>query len=113
LGAPLDVEDAVGRIATGRGKDSIAAVCCVEVVPIQEDSVVVRSPWQTDVKKVGSCSGELSIAVGRHNHRGKGLVIQCVREWQRNRGGAVVGMIPGIGRAWHDTAAYLSDRVMV
>ena len=50
---------------------------------------------------------ELRIAVGRQIDRGEGLVVQGVREWQRNGGYRIVPVIADVGRAWHDAAAYL------
>ena len=37
----------------------------------------------------------------------KGLVVQGVREGQRDGGDLIVPMIADVGRAWHDAAAYL------
>ena len=39
LVAPLDVEDSVGRSATDRGKDAIATVYRVEIVPVRENRI--------------------------------------------------------------------------
>jgi hypothetical protein len=56
---------------------------------------------------------ELRITVGRQIDRVEGLVVQRVREGQRDCGHRIILVIADIDRAWHDTAAYLSDRVMV
>jgi hypothetical protein len=78
------------------------------VIPVREDGVVVRGPRQrTDIGEGRVGSRELRIAVGRHVDAVKGLVVQGVRERQRNGGYLIVSVIAAIGRAWHDIAAYL------
>ena len=64
LRAPFDVEDAIGRRATYRGKYAKPTVDQIQIVPIWQDRVVVSGPWQALVAKgrIGSC--ELGIAVG-------------------------------------------------
>ena len=44
---------------------------------------------------------------------GEGLVVQRVREGQRDGGHRIIPVIADVGRAWHDAAADLSYRVMV
>ena len=56
---------------------------------------------------------ELHCAVGLHIHSRVGLVVQRIRERQRDGGRAVVAMIASVRRAWHDTAPYLRYVVMV
>jgi hypothetical protein len=67
----------------------------------------VGGPWQALVGK--GCIGcrELGIAVGRQINAGEGLIVQRVREGQRNGGHRIVPVIAYVGRAWHDAAAYL------
>ena len=55
--------------------------------------------------RVGGC--ELRIAVGRQIDRGEGLIVQRVREGQRDGGHRIIPVIADVGRAWHDAAAYL------
>ena len=115
--APFNVEDPVGRCARHRGEytarsagESRAPGVCIGalVVPVREDRVVVTDPWQrTDIGKGRIGSRKLRIAVGRHVDAVKGLVVQGVRERQRNVGYLIVPMIAAIGRPWHDAAAYL------
>jgi hypothetical protein len=61
--------------------------------------------------RIGGC--ELRIAVGRQINAGEGLIVQTVREWQRDGGDRIIPVIADIGRAWHDAAADLSYGVMV
>jgi hypothetical protein len=115
--APFNVEDPVGRSARHRGEDtasstreSRAAAVCVSalVIPVREDRVVVTDPRQrTDIGKGRIGSRKLRIAVGRYVDAVKGLVVQSVRERQRNVGYLIVPVIAAIGRPWHDAAAYL------
>jgi hypothetical protein len=56
---------------------------------------------------------ELRITVGRQIDQVEGLVVQRVREGQRNGDHRIIPVIAGVGRAWHDAASYLSYRVMV
>ena len=55
--------------------------------------------------RIGGC--ELRIAVGRQIDRVEGLVVQRVREGQRDGGDRVIPVIADVGRAWHDAAGYL------
>ena len=64
-------------------------------------------PRQANVSKVGSHGRELGIAIRRQIDRSEALVVQRVREWQRNGGDGIIPVIADVGRAWHDTAAYL------
>jgi hypothetical protein len=104
---PLDVEDAVGRSATYRCEYAKPAVDQIQVVPVRVDGVVVGGPWQALVSKgrIGGC--ELGIAIGRQIDRGEGLVVQRVREGQRDGGHRIIPVIAYVGGAWHDAAAYL------
>lgn len=116
-GAPFNIEDPVGRSARHRGEDtaysarearapgvSIGAL----VVPVGKDGVVVSGPRQrADVGKSRIGSRKLGIAVGRHVDAGKGLVVQGVRERQRDVSYLIVPMIATIGRPSDDAAAYL------
>jgi hypothetical protein len=68
----------------------------------------VSGPRQrTNVGKSRIGSRKLGIAVGRHIDAGKGLVVQGVRERQRDVSYLIVPMIATIGRPCHDVAAYL------
>src|SRR6266404_4761637 len=111
LRPPFDVQDAVGRGASDRGKDPKPTVYRVQVVPIWEDRVVMSGPWQANVGKVSIRRRELGIAVRRQIHRVKGLIIKRKGEGQRKCGDAVVAMIADIRRARHDTAGSLNDIV--
>jgi hypothetical protein len=73
----------------------------------------VGGPWQALVSegRIGGC--ELRIAVGRQIDAGEGLVVQTVREWQRDGGDRIIPVIADVRRAWHDGAPYLSYGVMV
>ena len=90
---PLDVEDTIGRNAGYRGVNaaggtgvSRAAGHCIgaQVVPVWEDAVVVREPWQANVGKGGIRGRELGIAVGRDIDARVGLIVEAVTEWQSN-----------------------------
>jgi hypothetical protein len=115
--APFDIEDPVGRSARHRGEDSAGSTreSCAPalrigalVVPVGEDGVVVGGPRQrTDIGESRVGSRELRIAVGRHVDAVKGVIVQGVRERQRNVGYLIVPMIAAIGRPCDDAAAYL------
>jgi hypothetical protein len=107
LRAPLDIEDAVGSSATDRCEYPEPAVDQVQVIPVWEDRVVVRSPRQALVGEGRVGGHKLRIAVGRQLDRGEALVVQRVRERQRDGGDRIVPVIADVGRAWHDAAAYL------
>jgi hypothetical protein len=112
LCTPFDVEDAVGRSATYRCEYAGRAIDQIQVVPVREDRVVVGGPRRTDVAEGSIGSRELGIAVGRKIDGGEGLVVQRVRERQRDGGDRIVPVIAYVGRAWHDTAPYLSYHVL-
>jgi hypothetical protein len=61
--------------------------------------------------RIGGC--ELRIAVGRQINAGEGLIVQTVREGQRDGGHRIIPVIADVRRARHDGAPYLTDRVMV
>jgi hypothetical protein len=72
----------------------------------------VGEPWQALVGK-GRVSGrELRVAIGRQIDRGEALVVQRVREGQRDGGYRIIPVIADVGRAWHDAAAYLIEHVL-
>jgi hypothetical protein len=73
----------------------------------------VTGPRQgTDIGESRVRGRKLRIAVGRHVDAGKGLVVQGVRERQRDVGYLIVPVIAAIGRPWHDVAPYLSEHVL-
>src|SRR5206468_3765606 len=113
LRPPLNVEDAVGSIATYRGEYTKPTVDQIQVVPVREDRVVVAGQRQAlgEEDRIRGC--ELRIAVGRQIDQVEGLVVQRVREGQRNGDHRIIPVIASVGRAWHDAASYLSYRVMV
>jgi len=113
LRPPLNVEDAVRRTATYRGEYAKPTVDQIQVVPIRVDAVVVGGPRQADVSEGRIGGRELRIAVGRQIDVREGLVVQRVREGQRNGGHRIIPVIADVGRAWHDAAADLADHVMV
>ena len=120
--APFDIEDPVGRSAgyrredaAGSTRESRAPAVCIGalVIPVGKDGVIVGGPWQrTDVGKGRIGSRKLRIAVGRHVDAVKGLVVQRIRERQRNGGYQIVRVIAAIGRPWHDAPAYLIHCVL-
>jgi len=73
----------------------------------------VSGPWQALIGegRIGRC--ELRITVGRQIDVREGLVIQRIREGQRDGGYCIIPVIADIGRARHDAAADLSYRVMI
>src|SRR5207302_6093307 len=113
LGAPLNVEDAVGRTATNRSEDPKSRIYQVQVVPVREDGVVVGEPRQATVSEGSIQGGELGIAVRRQVYRVKRLVVQSVREGQCHGGYLIVPVIADVYRAWHDAAPYLRYVVVV
>ena len=108
---PLNVEDTVGCSATYRGEDAKSAIDQIQVVPVRVNREVVGEPRQTLVGegRIGGC--ELRIAVGRQIDVRERLVVQRVREGQRNGGHRIIPVIADVGGAWHDAAAYLSYHV--
>jgi len=112
LCSPLNVEDTVGCSPRYRGKDAKPGVYQIQVIPVREDGVVVGEPRQTLVGEGGIRGGELRIAVGRQIQHGKRLIVQCVREWQRNGGYLIIPVIADVRRARHNAAAYLSYHVL-
>ncbi len=104
---PLNVEDTVGSSATYRCEYTEPTVDQIQVVPVRVDRVVVGGPWQALVGKGRIGCRELRIAVGRQINAGEGLIVQRVREGQRNGGHRIIPVIADVGRAWHDAAAYL------
>ena len=84
-GAPLDVEDTVGRTACdgredtarsarerGTARLSIGAL----IIPVRKDSVVVDRPRQrANVRPLNVCGSELRVAVGGCIHAGIRLVV--------------------------------------
>src|SRR6185436_6872343 len=107
LRPPFNVEDAVGRTATYRGEYAKPGIDQIQVVPIWVDRVIVGEPRQTDVGKGCIRRHELRIAVGREIDAGKALVVQRVREWQRDGGHRIIPVIADISRAWYDTSTDL------
>jgi hypothetical protein len=73
----------------------------------------VGGPWQALFGERRISRRELRVTVGRQIDRGEGLVVQRVREWQRDGGHRIIPVIADVGRAWHDGAADLTYRVMV
>ena len=84
-----------------------------EFVPVGRDRVVVRGPWQAGVGegRIGGC--ELRVAVGRQIDRAEGLIVQRVREGQRDGGDRIIPVIADVGSPWHDAGRYLAYHVMV
>jgi len=113
LRPPLNVEDAVGRTASYRGEYAKPTVEQIQVVPVREDRVVVGGQRQALGEEDRIGGRELRITVGRQIDRAEGLVVQRVREGQRDGGDRVIPVIADVGGAWHDAASYLSYRVMV
>ena len=70
-------------------------------------------PWQALVGEGRVHGCELRITVGRQIDRVESLVIQRVREGQRDGGDLIIPVIADVGRARHDAAADLRDVVMV
>jgi hypothetical protein len=89
------------------------AINQIQVVPIRVDGVVVGGPWQALVVKACIGGRELRVAVGRQINASEGLIVQRVREGQRDGGYRIIPVITECRRAWHDAAADLSYRVMV
>src|SRR5205823_3200988 len=85
----------------------------VQVVPVREDGVEVACARQAAVGEDREIAAELQCAVGVHIRSSVGLVVQRVRERQRDGGRAVVAMIAGVYRTRYDTAPYLCYVVMV
>ena len=113
LRTPLYVEDAVGRCATYRGEDAEPAVDQIQIIPVWRDVVVVGEPRQTTVGEGRIRGRELRVAVGRQINARKALIVQRVREWQRDGDHRVIPVIADVRRAGHDATTYLAYRVLV
>ena len=59
-------------------------------------------PRQASVAEGGIRSRELGIAVGRQIDRGEGLIVQGVREGQRDGDDCIIPVIAGVRRARDD-----------
>jgi hypothetical protein len=112
LRPPLNVEDAVGSTAAYRCEDPKPTIDQIPVVPVRVDRVVVSGPWQALVGEGRVRGCELRIAVGRQIDAREGLVVQGVRERQRDGGDRIIPVIADVRRARHDTAPYLADHVL-
>ena len=112
LAAVLDVKDAVGSSTANGGKYPKATVYVVQIVPVRQDEVGLAGVGQACVSKRTQRVHELLSTIGVHTHCGKRLIVQRIRERQRYHGRAIVAMIAGVRSAWHNTAAYLSYRVL-
>src|SRR5262249_34904304 len=110
---PFNVEDAVGSSPTYRCEYAKPAVDQIQVVPIRVDRVVVSRPRQALVGEGRIGGRKLRIAVRRQIDAGKALIVQRVREGQRDGDHRVVPMIASVGCAWHNRATDLTYRVMV
>jgi hypothetical protein len=73
----------------------------------------VGGPRQALVAKGRIRSHELGIAVGGQINAGEGLVVQRVREGQRDGDDRIISVIADIGRTRHDTATDLRYRVVI
>ena len=114
-GAPFDVQDSIRRNAGNRGVDATGAtgvsratrVCiCALVVPVREDGEVVAEPRQANVSPGVIRCRKLRIAVGRQIDRVERVVVQSVREWQRNGRDRIIPVIADVGFPWHATILY-------
>src|SRR5262249_12631632 len=99
LRTPLNVEDAVARIATYRGEYAKPTGNQIQIIPIWVDRVVVREPRQADVGEGRIRGCKLRIAVGRQINAAKALVVQRVREWQGDGGHRIIPVIADFRRA--------------
>src|SRR5262245_23274970 len=113
LRPPLDVKDAVGRSATYRCEYAKPGVDQIQVVPIRVDRVVMSGPRQALVGEGGIGGCKLRVTVGRQIDARKCLIVDRVREGQRDGSNRIIPVIADVRRAWHNRAAYLSYRVMV
>ena len=117
---PFDVKDTVWRSARDRHEDA-TPVCPgraaaqtyvgAQIIPIREDGVAVACARQASVGEDRGIATELQCTVGVHIRSRVGLIVERIRERQRDGGHAVVAMIADVGRAWHDAPADLSDRI--
>jgi hypothetical protein len=117
--APLDVENTIGRSArdrridaAGAARESCATLLGIRllVVPVWQDSVVVRRPRQANVTPVVIRSRELGIAIGRQVDAVEALIVQRENKWQCNVGHYVIPMIANVVVAWDDAATFLYNR---
>jgi hypothetical protein len=113
LRTPLDVEDTVGSSATYRREYTKPTINQIQVIPVWEDRVIVGAPRQALVGEGRIGGHKLRIAVRRQIDVCEGLVVQRVREGQRDGGHRIIPVIADVGGAWHDAAADLSYGVMV
>lgn len=120
-GAPFDVEGSMRRNAGNRrinatgatrvGRASQVCVCAL-VLPVREDRKVVAEPRQANVSFGVIRCRELCITVGRQIDRVERVVVQSVREWQRNGGDRIMSVIADVGFPWDATALYLTYHIL-
>ena len=72
----------------------------------------MAGPRQAIVSKTRIGSRELGVTVGRQVDAGEALIVQRVREWQRDGGDCIVPVITDVHRAWHNTTPYLIYHVL-
>jgi len=112
LRPPLNIEDAVRSTATYRGEYAKPTVDQIQVVPIRVNGEAMARPRQALVGECRVRRCELGIAVGRQIDAREGLLVQGVRERQRDGGDRIIPVIADVRRSGHDTAPYLTDHVL-
>jgi len=128
--APLDVEYPIRRVSTNRSEDSTARaevtatstrrIIGALVCPQPKDGVRIRtnssvSRWQTHADPIGVMGRgayEVESPIGIDVHAVVGLIIQREGERQADKRRAVIDVITGIRRSWHDRVGSRSNRVI-
>ncbi len=110
--AILDIQDAVGRSALHRRENAARSAGIrraagevghgLQIVPVRQDRVVLRSSRQAAIGKSVAIGGEAQRAIGPNDGRGEALIIEMGGERQGDRRCAIVGVIASIARARND-----------
>ena len=122
-GSPFDVKDTVRSTAGHRGINAARAssisgaaspteIIRPQVIPVEEDGVVVAVPRQTDVSEGVLRGRELGVAVGRQIDGCVSLIVERERKGKRKVSDYVIPVVARVCRARHTTAAYLIYRVL-
>lgn len=126
--APFNIEDTVRRcagdrrkhttVSTGEARAAAQAEIGAQVLPHREDCEVIRPDVgrsrQTtcDVAARFVNRHKVEASIGAHIYAVVGLIVQLEVEWQGHKCIAIVGVITGVCRAWHDRIGAVSYDVL-
>lgn len=100
---PFDIEDAIGRRAAYRSKDTATSAIGSLVVPMRHDRVVERRKRQwTDVGPLYVGAGELQITIRTYVGASEWCSVVVEGERDSNECRAIVGRVAYVGRSRND-----------